>query len=778
MIVPTTTAPTVVALAFWHPWLLSFLALASIPVIIHLLHRRRFRTVMWAAMEFLLRSDKETARRLRIIQLLLLLTRVAIILFIVGALARPLLTGAFFAGFLGQSRSASTVILDNSYSMALQQGNTTAFDSAKEVADAVASTLRKGDSLSLMTISPTWSFASESARDPELLRRQIRAAELSHGGTDVLSALTKCLEQMKETQQSHREIFIVSDCRREGWRVEDTAGWRRVARLIEQCDPKPKVFIIDVSAPGAGQNTFIESVRLPSAPPGVGRGYSVECTIRTKLDEPGPPPIVTLYLDDEDREAGRVKGSEFKDGVSTAKFVFRPTEPGWHWGKVAIGPDALGPDNVRYFAYEVSETLRVLCLDGSPSSRPLESSMGFLRIALAPDKADSSASHDAEESGDVSPGETSASATMSGSATNIIWPVVAPLSRFWDFDVNDYPAIFITDAPGFSDRVAASLRSYVYSGGGLVVFLGDAARPDRYAPLTDAAGGRPLLPAQVTGHKGSAVAYDSPETPEAVRLAEFDFNHPIVRPFEVAKDGDLTAASFYRYATVAVDENDPDVRVLMRFDNGDPYLLERRFGRGVVLLFTASPDLRWSNLPLKPVFLPLVHRTTYWLARRGSAAHELAAGEPIRAPVPSRLASAEITLDRPRGGSAVVRPVLAGIPGEKGGTKLPTVVYNGTDPAGIYALRVPRDEADAEPPVETLFSVNVETRESDLAPVSPKVLESLFKPAQVKYLKTGDDVLGPIRTSRHGREVWRYLALAVCLLLMTESVLAHEINKV
>jgi len=380
-----------IALVFLHAWLLAFLALAAIPIIIHLMHRRKFRTVLWAAMEFLLRSTKETARRLKILQLLLLLTRIAIILFIVGALARPLLTGAVFAGFLGQSRSASTIILDNSYSMAVQQGNTTAFDAAKEASEAIASTLRKGDSLALMTASARPSSADETTRDPELLDRQITRTELSDGGTDALGALTQCLERMKSIQQSHREIFIVSDCRLEGWRLDDTAAWERVNGLIEQCDPKPKLFMVDVSTPGEHENVFIESVRLPSTPPAVGHDYSVECTIRTHAEEPGLAPVVTLYLDDDTREADRVKGSRFDNGISTARFVFRPKEPGWHWGKVTIGPDALAPDNARYFAFEVKEALNVLCLDGSPSSRGLESGMSFLRIALAPEKADSSA---------------------------------------------------------------------------------------------------------------------------------------------------------------------------------------------------------------------------------------------------------------------------------------------------------------------------------------------------------------------------------------------------
>ncbi len=757
-----------IALAFLHAWLLAFLALAAIPVIIHLMHRRKFRTVRWAAMEFLLRSTKETARRLKLLQLLLLLTRIAIVLFIVGALARPLLTGAVFAGFLGQSRSASTIILDTSYSMAVQQGNTTAFDAAKEASEAIASTLRKGDSLALMTASARPSSADETTRDPELLERQIARTELSDGGTDLLGALTHCLERMKGLQQSHREIFIVSDCRLEGWQLDDTAAWERVNRLIEQCDPKPKLFLVDVSTPGEHENAFIESVRLPGTPPAVGHDFFVECTIRTHAGEPGLAPVVTLYLDDDTREADRVRGSRFDDGVSTSRFVFRPREPGWHWGKVTIGPDALAPDNARYFAFEVKKALNVLCLDGSPSARGLESGMSFLRIALAPGKAGDSAATAAP------PDETSTFA----SADNIIAPVVAPLSSFWDYDLTDFPAVFVTDAAGFSDRVAASLRGHVHRGGALVVFLGEAARPAQYASLSDPASGRPLLPARVTGTKGTAVELDAPETPEAVRLADFDFNHPVVRPFEDERDGDLTSASFYRYAAVAVDENDPDVRVLMRFDNGDPYLIERRFGQGVVLLFTSNADLRWSNMPLKPVFLPLMHRITYWLAGRGSAARELVAGDTIRQPVPSRLASAELRLERPRGGPETVRPVLAGIPGDTGGAKLPTLVYDETDAAGIYTVRAPSAPDDAaSAPVEVHVCVNVDPRESDLTPLAPQALKSLFRAAPLEYVTADEDVARVVRTSRHGREMWRYLAVAVCLLLMTESVLAHKIDK-
>ena len=145
--------------------------------------------------------------------------------------------------------------------------------------------------------------------------------------------------------------------------------------------------------------------------------------------------------------------------------------------------------------------------------------------------------------------------------------------------------------------------------------------------------------------------------------------------------------------------------------------------------------------------------------------------------MPTRLAAATLTLGRPDGTSEIVRPVLAGIPGEKKGAKLPTLLYEGTDPAGVYTLRAPGSGTAEEPAVETQFCVNVNTRESSLTVLNPKVIRSLFKAAPAEYVKADEDVLGRIRTSRHGREIWRYLALAVCAFLITETVLAHQIDR-
>src|SRR6476619_901863 len=80
----------ILAFAFVTPaFFFAGLALVGFPILIHILNRRRYKTVNWAAMEFLLRALKKDRRRLKFEQWLLLATR-CLLLFLAGlALARP-----------------------------------------------------------------------------------------------------------------------------------------------------------------------------------------------------------------------------------------------------------------------------------------------------------------------------------------------------------------------------------------------------------------------------------------------------------------------------------------------------------------------------------------------------------------------------------------------------------------------------------------------------------------------------------------------------------------
>ena len=107
------------------------LLLISIPIIIHLINRRRFRRIDWAAMEFLLQALKKNRRRIRLESLILLALRILLIGLAGLALARPVLSGRGLAWLGGAFRSEEKIfILDDSFSMARREADRSAFDRA------------------------------------------------------------------------------------------------------------------------------------------------------------------------------------------------------------------------------------------------------------------------------------------------------------------------------------------------------------------------------------------------------------------------------------------------------------------------------------------------------------------------------------------------------------------------------------------------------------------------------------------------------------------------
>ena len=140
---------------------------------------------------------------------------------------------------------------------------------------------------------------------------------------------------------------------------------------------------------------------------------------------------------------------------------------------------------------------------------------------------------------------------------------------------------------------------------------------------------------------------------DAARIGALEYGHPVFEPFRAPRSGDFAAARIYGYrarGTVA-----DGAQVLARFDAGAPALLERRTGTGRVLLWTSTLDLAWSDFPLKPVFLPFVHRAVRHLSAYAEPAPWSTVGQVLDAVVRRvRRAAAERRRDH------AVRPPGAG----------------------------------------------------------------------------------------------------------------------
>jgi len=179
-------------LQFVNPLMLLGAAAASAPIIIHLLNRRRFKVVNWAAMEFLLASSRKNFRRVRLQEIILLVLRTLVLLLVALALARPFLAGA--GGVLGGSQRYVVIVVDNSFSMGYADGSSRPFDEAVAAAGRLLNTLNKGDVVSLIAVSDrARPLVREPSLDIDAVRSELSRLPLSQGSTNLPDALRLAL---------------------------------------------------------------------------------------------------------------------------------------------------------------------------------------------------------------------------------------------------------------------------------------------------------------------------------------------------------------------------------------------------------------------------------------------------------------------------------------------------------------------------------------------------------------------------------------------------------
>src|SRR5262245_38446265 len=141
-------------MTFLSPLLIWGTLLGVIPIIIHLLNRRRFRRVEWAPMHYLKLTIQRNRRRIQLEELLLLLLRIALPVLMFIGLARPVLSPTGLEQWLGRGgRSSQVVLIDDSLSMGYAAGESAAFPRAQQAAGALLAALRPQDRCTLVTTS-------------------------------------------------------------------------------------------------------------------------------------------------------------------------------------------------------------------------------------------------------------------------------------------------------------------------------------------------------------------------------------------------------------------------------------------------------------------------------------------------------------------------------------------------------------------------------------------------------------------------------------------------
>lgn len=730
-------------MSFLAGFLALFTALGVIPIIIHLLNRRQFRVVTWAAMEFLLKTMQKNSRRLQMRDIVLLLLRVCAVVFLALALARPTIAPGRFDLLGNQGATVAAIVLDNSLSMGFETGGESLFDAGKRRAKDIVDHLPKGSAASLILMSDiSVDEISEPSHDLTFVGEEILKAPLSDGGTDVMQGLDKAWKSVAQSVTAAREIYLITDLQQGAWPAATEPAWMKLNEQLRAAKPPVKLFICDAGAGPSRDNIAVEALAAEDEVITTESDATFVASVRNIASAPAKNVSVDLMVGDPNGgELRKVAGTVIDqlDGAQNVRLATRFAEGGDHRVEIIAGLDPLGADNRRALSAEVIDRIKVLLIDGepSPTDDPFLGETGFLQAALRlpdPDDAEHRSLIDVEVT------------TMGGVAEHVL---------------DEYAAIVMANVGEVPPSLSEGLTTFVKAEGkGLIIFLGANVQPNVYnAILHDQAG---LLPGRIGDQFIEAGE-------QGVHLATESLTNPIVSFFQVKENQSfLSKPTFRTFYPIDVAEggqraaDTTDITtVVARFNDGHPAITERLVGRGSVTLFASTADKAWTDFPLTPSFLMITRRAVQQAVLGRRPAKTLGVHDPIVLMRGAKEAGTTVSVRDPRGGTAQ----LAAVPS----LDLARFEFSDTHFAGFYKVQNLQDPTDSH-----WFAANAPRAESNLEAFDEQALRARYPDLDVRWIDRGSDVAAAVSEARVGKEIWPILFAIVVMSLLAESFFAQR----
>jgi hypothetical protein len=688
---------------FINPFLLIFAAAASVPLLLHLFNRQRVKVVEFSTIKYLLSMQKTRMRKVRIRQILLLILRMLALLAIAVAFARPTIEGGYLPSLGGKSTTTAVLLIDISGSSATETNAGSFFERSIDKATQILGNFSQKERVEIIGFASTVLYDSgEPTTDYDRLRALLKSMQPSFAATAPPTAFLRALETLDRSHDPNLEVYLIGDLQGQAWRNFEFDQF--LARHLEV-----KLFVTRVS-PDAIDNVAVSDVRFPNQLITAGREFSAQSEIRNYKSETSADLLVSLELNDK-----KVAQTDLTLAPqSSGKVSFSSSAPaaGFMYGSVGIDDDELLPDNRFNFAMKIPSSSRVALVSED------DQEAFYIQRALSP--------------------------SSSGNFTkqvDLLGAVQASSANMFSYD-----AVIVNLKGQLPAGLVSNLRSYANSGGAVLfmmrptiemrTFTEQVASPIFHLQVSEA-------PANPTSRAGKYL------------LNRFDFDHPLFSPYKQFPADKLPQAEFLGHFKTS---EEAATRVLARFSDNMPAVLEGSIGRGKALLYTFSPDSRYSDIIDRPFMVILLNRSIEYLVSEPLNQREsLVAGTEISRELSSQNAK-QFALISPSNDTTQLSPSY----------RTGTVVFNlgYLQNPGIYKILGDGTVIDA-------FAVTFPSEESEVIYADPAVVGQKVAGAKVIVLDYAADPAQLITSARFGTELWKLFLLVGFVLLMVEMAIAY-----
>jgi hypothetical protein len=697
-------------LSFLHAGLLFGALLFTVPLLIHLLNRQRYRRRPWAAMEFLLLAYRKQRRRVRMENLLLLLLRCLIPIAIAFAIARPILRDAGIVGIAGSAHHV--LVLDRSYSMGVQpSGGQSPFERARHLAAQLLERIDAQAGHKVTVVLAGQRVTLPVREDLSLARARSEVLALSgpeDTGGDLVPALQQVADLVDDAGDADLRVYLFTDLQQRAFGEAAGPGAGREAaappatrpaaeaeaertrlfeddarEAIQRIQKRARLEVIHAGA-GAARldnvqltdlrlNEVYAAARVPAAITAHARNLGDTLReVQVLLEVDGGEPLrKPLRLD--------------PGGEGAVEFQIVLREPGQRRLRAALQNDNLAADDERFLVANVRDRLRILLVEGSSESETVLQESGLLRSVLDP-----------------TGGEGAPMLTVFAPSTIDAIALLAGRANLAAYDL-----IVLANVERLNAAAAQALTDAVRSGVGLLVMFGQGVDPDSWN-LHLHGGGDGLLPMRIGAPTGF-----TPGGADSYGSLLLRPQHPVVAELH-REVFELTP--IWRYVPVPTGtlRKDAEVVAALRDPEQSPLLVAADAGAGRTLWLTSAvssrPD-KANALDFPATAFPLFHEAVKWLALPSRDDFNVETGAPLATALRARPDDVQVVLPERAGGAK--RPV-----GEES-QRLPGGLFSlppflRTEYAGFYGVEALLEQDGGTRPAQLAFAVNVPIAEGEL----------------------------------------------------------------
>ncbi len=715
-------------MTFLNPLALLGLAAAAIPLLLHLLQRRRLRTIEFSTVRFIRELQRTRIRRLKLRQLLLLFLRTALVLLVVLAFSRPAVRGdrAWVPAHEGQTTAA--ILIDNSASMERADAAGTLLRQSKSRALAVLELLQDGDNIFVASFSDCADPRADSLMTP--VRSRAAAGRLIEdvSGSAVTVELERVADRAVQLARSsthlQTEVHLFSD-----FQAGIVPSALRSSFPAPQLRPDRVTFFLHPLGAEAAENVSLDTAFIRSSIFQPGRPVELVSVLQNRSDRAVSDRLISVFLDGR-RVAQRAVDLP-AEGRVTVSFSVTPATSGLAAGFIELEDDALLEDNRWFFSFRVPARTTVLLI-GTPEET------SYLRLAL----------------------ETNLGGSSPLSVSSVRAESVLP-SQLHNAD-----AVILAHAAALPPELLNTLRDVQTSGRGIILFPGPGTAVSfwntRLAPALDLPPADSILPWASSGDLRQV---------EGFRIEETQWRHPLFQGMLEEADASAIPSVPRRAAPTAGVESPQIMRVLrlklrptdlglMDLSAGAPFLVEA--GAGQALVFTTSATMAWSDFPHTGLFVPLLRQAVWHATRRQMLQPMIVTGNDVVLPVPERGAG-PLTVAGPEGREVVIpRPTDRTVP----------LVFRPEPRPGTFLVK-------SGTTIVGGFSANIDRRESQLRRAESAVLVAALRDRgipqeSIRIIEQEEEVASVLSRLRYGGELWKFLLAAALVVALIELLVARD----